>query len=451
MTHRQDHSPDMRHALLGPLLRQRVSARLTVAPALAASAEPDRGQIREEDQMRCLWLTRVDPVAPDAGDLSYSFHLLSSLRRTGVDLTVLAVARAGDCTCRPLADGIEWILVAPEDNEDLRGRVAIRSLFSRLPNVAARFRTAAFQRELRTQLKREWDAIVVDHLGMGWAWPWVKAYQRRNPGAILVFIAHQCEGDVRRSVARNFTGNMLRKIGLYMDSFKAGRLEREMVRHSTLFSTITAEDRDHFDNFEKSVLITPGYAGVHDGFRDITADTPRRVLIFGSAVWLAKQMNLIEFLTASDELLWQNQIQLWVVGKIPDQLRTTNNYRATRFLGFVDDPKPIFRSVRIGIVAERTGGGFKLKSLDYVFSRVPIAAIRGGIAGLPLTPEVDYLSFESLRELALGITAAIDDFKLLNRLQEAAYTKCSSGFDWADRGRTLSESMQQAIGLETLR
>ena len=39
-----------------------------------------------------------------------------------------------------------------------------------------------------------------------------------------------------------------------------------------------------------------------------------------------------------------------------------------RFLGFVEDLETIFRSVRIGIVAERIGGGFKLKTLDYIFN-----------------------------------------------------------------------------------
>jgi hypothetical protein len=73
-----------------------------------------------------------------------------------------------------------------------------------------------------------------------------------------------------------------------------------------------------------------------------------------------------------------------VVGNVPDHLTAKNHFQTTRFLGFVDNLEPIFRSVRIGLVAERTGGGFKLKVLDYIFNRVPIAAIRGSIAGLPL-------------------------------------------------------------------
>src|SRR5262249_519668 len=107
--------------------------------------------------------------------------------------------------------------------------------------------------------------------------------------------------------------------------------------------------------------------------------------------------------------------------------------------------RPIFRSVRMGIVAERTGGGFKLKTLDYIFNRVPIAAIKGGIAGLPLTPDGHFLSFGSMRELANGVAMVIDDLARLNTLQEAAYKECESGFDWSVRGRTLLNAIRKAV------
>jgi hypothetical protein len=57
-------------------------------------------------------------------------------------------------------------------------------------------------------------------------------------------------------------------------------------------------------------------------------------------------MNLIEFMAAADELFYERQIELWVVGNVADRLQDKNHCRATRFLGFVEDLEPIFRSVR---------------------------------------------------------------------------------------------------------
>jgi len=395
-------------------------------------------------KLRCLWLTRMDPVPTDAGDLVYSLHLLTSLSRAGVRLTVLAMGRITDRARSTQADQIEWIFVPRESGREIGRRAAVRSLFSHLPNVATQYNTAPFRHALRLQMARSWDAIVVDHLGMGWAWPAVQAYPRRKPGVVSVFIAHQCEAEARRSMARNFYGNVVRKIALSLDAAKADRLEKRLIRQSNLVTAITDEDVRCFGSLEKIIPLTPGYAGRRVACREITDATPRRALILGSGNWLAKQMNLIEFTAAADELFHERQIELWVVGNVPNHLRAKNHFRAIRFLGFVEDLGPIFTSIRIGVVAERTGGGFKLKTLDYIFNRVPIAAIRGSIAGLPLTAGFHYLSFASMGELAQGVSAVIDDIERLNLLQSAAYEKCSTGFDWNDRGRMLCSAMWEA-------
>ena len=394
--------------------------------------------------LQCLWLTRMDPVPPDAGDLTYSFHLISSLCGAGAQVTVLTMRRTGDRVRSRNDSAIEWLFVRSRSGGDIAGRLAVRSLVSHLPNVATQYNTASFRGALRAQMTRDWDAIVIDHLGMGWVWPVVAAYRRRRPDAVLVFIAHQCEGQARRGMASNFRGNIVRKIGLNIDAAKADRLEKKLTGRSDLVSAITEEDVGSLGARGKTVLLTPGYAGPRLTCGKITNAIPRRALILGNAIWLAKQMNLIEFISAADKLFHERQVELWVVGRVPDHVQGAGQFRAVRFLGFVEDLEPVFRGVRIGIVAERTGGGFKLKTLDYLFHRVPIVAITGGIAGLPLTPGLHYLSFPSMHELAQGVTAVIDDLGRLNSLQQAAYEKCNAAFDWSDRGQTLCNAIQRA-------
>jgi hypothetical protein len=67
------------------------------------------------------------------------------------------------------------------------------------------------------------------------------------------------------------------------------------------------------------------------------------------------------------------------------------------------------------------------------------------MTGLPLIPGLDYLSFQSMRELAQGVAAIIDDLARLNSMQQAAYEKCIIGFDWMDRGRALCNAIRQAV------
>jgi hypothetical protein len=205
---------------------------------------------------------------------------------------------------------------------------------------------------LKVQMARDWHAIVVDHLGIGWVWLAVEFDRHWKPSVVSIFIADQCEGKARRSMARNFHENILRKIALSV-----------------------AEDLRCFDGSDKVVMLPPlGMRARGFAFREINEKTPRRAPILGSPTWLVKQTNLIEFTAAADQLLYKREIELWVVGKVPDHL-SNNHFLATRFLGFVAHLVPIFRSARIGIVAERTGGGFKLKTVDYSFNRVPIDPI----------------------------------------------------------------------------
>lgn len=106
-------------------------------------------------------------------------------------------------------------------------------------------------------------------------------------------------------------------------------------------------------------------------------------------------MNLSAFLEAADPILQNAGVGVDVVGEGSDSFRKIWEARvkATRFRGFVPDLGEFLARRRMGLVVEQTGGGFKLNVLDYIFNRVPIAAIRGSIAGLPLTPGLHYLSF----------------------------------------------------------
>jgi hypothetical protein len=134
------------------------------------------------------------------------------------------------------------------------------------------------RRAVKVQMARDWDAIVVDHLGMGWVWPWVEAYRHRKPTVVSVFIDHRCEKEARRRMARNFRGNILRKIALRADAAKVGRLERKLTSESNMVSAITAEDLLGFGRLDKIVLLSPGYAGPRVAYRDINDATPRRAV-----------------------------------------------------------------------------------------------------------------------------------------------------------------------------
>ena len=393
--------------------------------------------------MRCLWLTRIDPSAEDTGELIYSAQLIRAFARAGADITVLCFPRPGaPPPPRRQTDGIRWQTVPGETLP------AWRSVFSGLPNLACRCAVPAFRRQLRAALDNgRWDAVVVDSLTTGWALADFLAsdgpIRGRRPR--LVYVSHNHEETTRGRVAADIGGSPLKRAALRADARKAARLERKLVRAADLVTAISPADCTLYadtDGAPQVIELTPGYGGRRVAARDITSDTPRRVVMVGSFEWGAKKANLGEFARAAVPALDRAGIELSVVGnggRFVETLR--REYPSVHFTGRVENVYEHMDRARIAVVPERLGGGFKLKALDYVFNRLPIAALENACAGMPLTNRDSVLSFADLDELADGLVAAIDDLPTLNRLQRKAFANCSGRFDWDSRGKALHSAL----------
>jgi hypothetical protein len=116
--------------------------------------------------------------------------------------------------------------------------------------------------------------------------------------------------------------------------------------------------------------------------------------------------------------------------------------KATRLHGFVQDPTPLFEGARIALVPEAIGGGFKLKFLDYVFRRMPVATLADAAAGLPAALRDQMLQSDALSSLADDVVRQIDRTENLDQLQEHAFQAAGNLFQWRDRGLALASALK---------
>ena len=154
-------------------------------------------------------------------------------------------------------------------------------------------------------------------------------------------------------------------------------------------------------------------------------------------------MNLEEFVAIADPLFAEAGVELQAVGSAEEPFleRLRQQTRACTFTGTVPDIAPYLDQARIAIVPERSGGGFKLKVLEYVFNRVPVFALAGSFAGVPLRHNESTMLFPDHAAMAHGGVEAIDDLERLDRLQDRAYAACGDRFDWSSRGRQILETI----------
>lgn len=392
--------------------------------------------------MKGLWIARAQPFPLDTGDRIYSARLLRAVAQAGADITFTGFA----CESPGSVPGdwpVRWQTVpgAPHGT--------VRSLFSTMPLVGAAHATPAYRRMVDDLSREDWDFVVFDQYGMGWAMaPFVRR-RARGPGPVLVHVAHDHEASVYASLVRGFKGSRVKHAALWQNWRKTGHLERRIARTVDLVTAITPEDAQLFKldaPDTASVVLTPGYDGSVSTRMQMPPETPRNVVMVGNYHWVAKSENLRQFVAAADSVFHENGITLHVIGGIPDELaaQLRRTARATVIHGFVDDVAPHFAQARIAIVPETIGGGFKLKFLDYIFNRVAVATLTHAAAGLPQDIRKAMICSADVETLARDIVVAIGDTPMLDGLQQRAFAVAESRYRWLDRGRALLDAVRAA-------
>ena len=403
-------------------------------------SEPEAGP-----NMRCLWLTLADPEPPLNGQYVYSSGLINSVAAAGIDVEVLGLRRPDSAHRYGMRnDHIVWWL--PDRSMNVR-RARWGRLASGLPHTAYRCGTADMRRELGALLARgNWDGIVFDGISVGWALSVVRKHYagHANPPR-MIYVSHNHEETLHARLAENQTSFLKRHVER-LDALKVSRLERALLRSVDFVSTITLEDQLLYRSLgcdKPMEVVTPGYRGRRVSERRISDETPRRAVIVGSYDWIAKRMNLAEFFAIADPMFADRSAELQVVGSADESFLAPlrRSAKATSFTGTVSSVNPYLDNARIAIVPERHGGGFKLKILECVFNRLPVFALADSVAGVPLVHGESIMLYADHGALALGVLEAIDDFALLNRLQERAYAACHKHFDWESRGRQLLQAI----------
>jgi glycosyltransferase involved in cell wall biosynthesis len=392
--------------------------------------------------VRCLWITRDFPYPATAGDLIYTARLSEALAAEGAQ--VRGMSRKRPAESRELdtpsaSTGVSWDVV----DAPLRSKAG--AFATGLPSIAYRYSQRRMRTALDELLRQQWDVVLLDSVAVGWALPAVQRHRARFPGVRVVYISHNHEASVRTAVARN--ARPRDRPLLTLDAAKVAPLERRLISAADLVTVNTPEDekayRSEFPGTRYLVLM-PGYLYRVVPDRTIDATLPRRAVIVGAFDWIAKRINLEEFVSAADPRFAAAGAELVVVGRGPEDWLTAMRAKttATRFTGLVDSVSSYLDDARVGIVAERSGGGFKHKVLYYVFHRVPVAALDGSIAGVPLEGDKSLINAPTVEDLATRVIAALDDVEMLQRLQVTAFDRCAGRFDWSTRGADLMAALK---------
>lgn len=389
--------------------------------------------------MRRNNLLVVTPVVPRnlfSGEQIYTYNLYKALSKY-LDITLVGNEDAGSPGL-PI-DWAKEVITVP------RGRLGKHwSVFSPYPSGIFQFYSGQIKTALQGLIERgiQYDAIDCNSYLMYRAAKYFNDRYERQWGRRIptLLVTHNVEAMSRAGMAERSQNFLVRK-AFQWDSVKVGWHERQALQSFDEVTAITPDDAAYMRAIVgKDVLpVVPGYDGVKLPNHRITGETKRQVIVLGSFMWEAKRQNILNLIQAATEHFSRANIKLKIVGMAPASLiEDVKRFSFVEITGAVDSFEEHLQESRIAIIAEGVGGGFKLKSLDYIFHKIPMAILNGSISGVPVSSGKDYLGYDSLDELVAGIVCEIDNVEKLNGMANAAYLACEHAFDWDSRAQSLN-------------
>lgn len=378
---------------------------------------------------RLLYLTKVYPYPPaTAGDAVYSRGIIEALA-TSCELTVLCADSGAE---RRHPQGINWQVTGPQRP----GKGG--SVLSRWPLIAWKSATSDYRAALARLLQESWDGIVLDNLGLAHALPEAERYRADNPDTKLIYVSHEYEYPTRQGKYGSYKLGLAKRLVAKRDLIKVKSSEEALLKSCDIVTVINKADLEPFRKIapaRKYLSFAPGYNGPKVMQRQISKDTPDRILLLGGRRSEQKRRILLDWMELAYEPLNAAGIEMVIVGDMDDSLREIlkTRFPKTQALGFVDDLDALIASARMGVIADTVGGGFKMRLQSHVFQRLPIVGLSGAISGLETAEGEGYLGAETLTELLDLVCEVTPQIDRLNAIQEKAFHDSKDAYSWPSR------------------
>ncbi|WP_407147328.1 glycosyltransferase [Bradyrhizobium sp. ORS 86] len=391
---------------------------------------------------KILWIVGRIPSPLFSGDALYSAGLLTALSRTEqTDVTVVGSRRENG----PVEGRLLGLPRTVFPEPPWPRRLGMLSLLTSLPRDAYSLAPPSIGTTLAELLNQHWDWIVFDHARSAALLPMVL---RRRKQASICYLAHNAEGKIRPTIAKDFA-NPLRRSIMRWDAEKYRRLEQRIVDAADSILCITDADAAYFARSGKATFVVPPiYLGAAAPSDRIEPTRPKSILLLGSFEWVAKQRNLEHIVSALLPALKRQNVTLDVVGNVPEDIKARYAHERPNlvFHGPVDDLSSVLARSRGGLVAETLGGGFKLKLLDYAFARLPIFGLRAAVDGTTADEQSAMYLADTMDGLAQTIIDGIDDLAALNRKQAALFELMSNRFGLEQGTKRVHDILVKQVG-----
>ncbi len=413
-----------------------------------SESTPDR-KVSVSPDARILILTPQFPYPPHQGTTMRNYNLITRLaRRHEVHLLSFGDPAVSDDT--PLHELCDSVKVIPPPEHSMAKRLRTL-LLSRLPDMACRLPSAAYQRALAATIARL-NPDIVEVEGIELAQYLFQAVDSRAEAThpLLVFDDHNAEYVLQQRAFETDIRRPRRWIAAAYSLIQWRRLrryERQACRAADRVIAVSETDAQAIRRLGSDLdpAVVPN--GVDMAFYG--AAFPALPGRSSGAAYEPAGQDLVftgkmDFRPNVDAVLWFTQKVLpavlqevpethfWVVGKDPHRrLAKLADHPAVTLTGWVEDVRPYIAQAAVYVIPLRIGGGTRLKVPEAMAMGKAIVSTTLGCEGFDLVSGRQLILADTPKDFAAAVVALLHDPERRTRLGQEANQVAGSKYDWS--------------------
>ena len=399
---------------------------------------------RDDAAKKILVLTPQFPsYPPHQGTIMRNYHLIAGLAARH-EVHLLSFGDPAEGQGAPLANLCASVQVMPAPQRSMSQRLQ-GLLFSRLPDMARRLPSPAFQAALVDTLHGvDFDIVEVEGIELAQYLFQVAQSRAGKRCPLLVFDDHNAEYVLQQRAFETDIRRPKRWIAAAYSFVQWQRLkgyERRACQTADRVVAVSDADAGALRRLVPGLEPAVVPNGVDMAY--YTAPTPP----LGSQdrpgssdlVFTAK----MDFRPNVDAVLWfaeetlplirheSPDTRLWVVGKDPHpRLAHLAEDPGIRITGWVEDVRPYIAGSGLYVIPLRIGGGTRLKVLEAMAMGKAIVSTALGCEGFAVVSDRELVIADAPAEFATAVLALLRDPEHRERLGRAARRFASSSYDW---------------------
>lgn len=213
--------------------------------------------------------------------------------------------------------------------------------------------------------------------------------------------------------------NILKKFLYNFEYKRLKKYEKEMISN---FDTVIVQNEKDFnlikDENKNIKILQPFY----NKFEILRSDINKNINIgfFGAMNRLENEEAVIFFLERVwNKILTENRY-FYIIGANPSKKlkEISSKYKNVILTGFIEDIKEYFSLLDIGVIPLIKGAGIKIKTVEMLYSEIPVISTTVGVEGILVEDKKEFLLAESDEEFINNIELLINDKELYKKLKD---------------------------------